>query len=260
MRIAVALVLLGLLAPGPAHAQRPEGEPPATFTSDRPGFANTPGVAARGRLTTELGLALVLAEQETELFLPTLSLRTGLFEFLEARVLALGGRARFPSDGGDRWGVGDVIVGFKIGGPLDDVVALSSVWSVRLPTGSDGFRALGTELRADLNVAWAFWGPLSLTPNAVVEVLVEDDAGGARRRVVALLGSLKLSWQLLPVLGLFVQSFARYEEAADDVRVQVGGGIFWMAAPNWQLDAEFNSRVTDQGSLAILSLGTTVLW
>ena len=80
-------LLLSLLLWAPSAAAQ-DGEPPPSFTSDRPGFANTTGIAARGHLTTELGVQAMIDESSTLGELPRLSLRAGVFEWLELRLMA----------------------------------------------------------------------------------------------------------------------------------------------------------------------------
>ncbi|MEQ9079513.1 MAG: transporter [Sandaracinaceae bacterium] len=246
------------LLPAWASAQDSGGELPATFTSDRPGFANTTGIAAQGRLSTELGVSAAFGDTP-EASLPLLSMRFGVFHWLEARVRGPNAVGRFP-DTGDRYGVDDPSIGFKIGGQLHDTLAVSSVWEVSLPLGTDGFGSREAGWFADLNIDWSFWGPLTLTPNAVAHVRVTvDETTGETVRYFEGGGSLKFTWQLLDVLGAFVQGYAIASERAD-IAIQVGGGLMWMVAPNVQVDAQFNAGVTDASEPPTAGMGTTILW
>lgn len=256
LRLLVPCVLLAF-ASG-ARAQD-DGMLPATFSSDRPGFANTTRVAARERLTTELGVSASFEDGEQRGRLPNLSLRTGLFDWLELRVRGPNGIGVFDATG-DRFGVGDPFVGFKIGGPLDETVLISSVWEVSLPIGTDGFGSPEAEWRADVQLAWNFWGPLWIVPNAVASVRADaDETTGETLRYFEGGGSLKFVWQIIDVLGMYVQSYALVS-ARSDWRVQVGGGLYWLITPHVQVDASFDSRVTDQGDAPTAAIGATVLW
>lgn len=256
------LVLSCLLAiPTPALAQEnatEEGELPASFSSDRPGFANTTGIAARARLTTEGGVSATFGDPAFTGALPNLSIRTGVFDFLELRVRGPSGIAIF--DGRPTMGLSDPIVGFKIGGRLHESVSMSSVIEVSLPIATDGFGAPEATYRADLNLDWRVWGPITITPNFVASVLAEaDPVDGSTARFFEGGGSLKVTWQVIDVLYLFVQSYVLRSERSD-WRAQVGGGLGWMAAPNVQVDASFDAAVTEQGDPPTAGIGTTILW
>ncbi len=254
-RVAIIACSIALCCPAVAAAQ--EGALPPTFTSDRPGFANTTGVAAREHLTTELGVGASFGDVPGG-SLPNLSLRAGLFEWLELRVRGPNGAGIFGA-GGATFGLSDPVVGFKAGGRLADNLAISIDWEVSLPLGTGGFGAPEATFFADLNVDWSFWGPLTLTPNLVASVLATTDAAGETVRLFEGGGSLKLSWQIIEVLGVYVQSYVLKSETSD-WRVQVGGGLYWMVAPNVQVDASFDAGVTVQGDPPTAGLGATVLF
>ena len=126
--------------------------------------------------------------------------------------------------------------------------------------GTDGLRAPAPNYWADLNVDWAVGGPLTLTPNAVVVSRsdVDDDTGETTRRLGGA-ASIKLSWQIFPSIGTYVQSYAWFDER-DAATVQLGGGVMWMVAPRVQLDASFDAGLTDPGDAPTVGAGTTVLW
>lgn len=248
---------LVLLAPSGATAQQ-EGVLPPTLTSDRTGFANTTGVAARGHLTTEFGVEASLGEIPEGSF-PNLSMRIGLFDWLEARVRGPQGLGVFEG-AGPRFGVGDPWVGFKLGGRPAESLAMSVDWELSIPIATDGFGAPEATFFADLNVDWNFWGPLTLSPNLVASILADTDP-------ITLLtvryfeggGSLKFTWQVLDLLGLYVQGYVLKSESSD-WRVQVGGGLLWMVAPDAQIDASFDAGVTTEGAPPTAAIGATILW
>jgi hypothetical protein len=259
---------LSLLALAPTARAQDVSDLPATFTSDRPGFANTSGVAARGRLTTELGVSAGFDDDTQVGVLPNLSMRVGVFDWLELRVRGPNAVGVFGALG-DTFGIDDPVVGFKIGGPLHETLSISSVWEVSAPLGTDGFGAPEATWRADIQADWNFWGPLTLTPNAVASVQAGvDPLSGETARFFEGGVSLKLTWAILDVLAVFVQSYVLAAEdvpaaqvlALDEWRVQVGGGLMWMVAPNVQVDASFDTRVTDQGVPPTPAIGTTILW
>lgn len=246
-------------------ARAQEGELPATFSSDRPGFANTTAIAARARLTTELGASVEIGDDPV-LRLPHLSLRAGLFDWLEARVRGpnvvglFGDVDGMPGADDPSFGLDDPIVGIKIGGRLAETVAMSSVLEVSIPLASDGFGSPEATWRADAQLDWRFWGPLTITPNGFATVLATLDAAGQTERYVEGGGSLKLTWQAIDVLAFFVQSYVIASERAD-LRVAVGGGVTWMVAPNVQVDAFFDAGVTDGDTIPpTAGAGTTILW
>lgn len=258
-RLLRCALLLALVAFAPGVRAQDDGMLPATFSSDRPGFANTTGVAPRGRLITELGIGASFDDDTQRGELPYLSLRAGLFDWLEARVRSPNGVGLFEPTG-NTFGVGDPLVGFKIGGPLHETLAISSVWEVSLPIGTDPFTSPEAEWRADLQADWRFWGPLSLTPNAVASVRADvDQTTGETVRFFEGGGSLKFTWAILDVLAVYVQSYALVSELSD-WRVHVGGGLTWRIIPQVQVDASFDSRVTDQGDPPTARIGTTILW
>lgn len=234
---------------------------PPTFTSDRPGFANTTGIAAREHMTTEIGVGASFDDRSTGSF-PNLSMRVGLFEWLELRVRGPNGIGRF-SGGGAELGIGDPVLGFKAGGGLADSLSISTTWEVSIPLATDSstdcsFGSPEATFLADLNLDWTFFGPLTLTPNLVARVLAEIVTGETVRQFEGG-GSLKLTWQVIDVLGLYVQSYVLKSETTD-WRVQVGGGLMWMAAPNVQVDASFDAGVTQEGDPPTAGIGTTILW
>ena len=252
-------LFLVLLAPASAAAQD-EGVLPPGFSSDRPGFANTSAVAAREHLTTEIGVVGAFEDPVSSGVFPNLSMRVGLFEWLEARVRGPFG-VMLVDDGDATFGLADPWLGFKVGGRLADSLSVSSVFEVSIPIGTDGFGAPEALFFADLNVDWSFWGPLTLTPNAVASVIFTDPdpvTGEVRRQFEGGF-SLKLTWQIIDVVGVYVQSYVLASETSD-WRVQVGGGLMWMVAPNVQVDASFDIGVTEQGDPPTAGLGTTILW
>lgn len=118
----------------------------------------------------------------------------------------------------------------------------------------------GATFFTDLNLEWAFWGPLTIVANLIATVLAEvDPPTGDTVRQFEGGGSLLFGWQVIDVLGLFVQSYVLKSETSD-WRVQVGGGVTWMVAPNVQIDVSFDVGVTDEGDLPTVGLGTTILW
>lgn len=252
-----AVLALASWCCGSASAQH-EGELPATFSSNRPGFANSTQVAAVARLTTELGVTAAFAETP-EGALPDLLLRAGVLPWLELRVSAPTAVLVFSSPDAEL-GVRDPSVGFMIGGALHETVSVSSAWDVSLPLASDGFGAPEATFRADVNLDWRFFGPLTLTPNLVAAVLVDRaPVTGQTRRFFEGGGSLKLTWQVIDLVGLYAQSYALKSEHTD-WRVAVGGGVFLRLAPNVQMDASFDASVTEQGIPPTARLGTTVLF
>lgn len=245
-----------LLMPTAVSAQ--EGALPPTFTSDRPGFANTTGVAAREHLTTEMGVSASFGDVP-EGSVPNLSLRVGLLDWLEARVRGPNGIGVFES-GGARFGLADPVVGFKAGGRLAESLAISIDWEVSLPIATDGFGSPEATFFADFNLDWSFWGPLTLTPNLVASVLADlDPTSGETVRIFEGGGSLKLTWQIIEVLGVYLQSYVLKSEVSD-WRVHLGGGLMWMVAPNIQVDASFDAALTEQGDPPTAGVGTTILF
>src|SRR5690606_19943209 len=123
----------------------------------------------------------------------------GIFDWLEARVRGPDAVAVFEQPEA-AFGLGDPSAGFKIGGLLAEHVAMSSVWEVSIPIGTDGFSREEAELRADVQLDWRFFGPLTITPNAFAAVRAEIDApSSALVRYVEAGGSLKLTWQIIDV-------------------------------------------------------------
>ena len=209
-------------------------------------------------MTVELGVSGSFADASSG-SLPNLSLRAGLFGWLEARVRGPNAVGLFGA-GGAAFGVADPTVGFKAGGRLADSLTISLDWEVSLPLATDGFGSPEATFFADLNLDWAFFGPLTLTPNLVASILSETDlVTGESIRQFEGGGSLKLTWQVLEVFGLYVQSYVLKSETSD-WRVQIGGGLFWMVAPNVQVDASFDAAVTEQGDAPTAGIGTTVLF
>lgn len=250
-------------ATAPAVAQD-EGELPATFTSDRPGYAFTDAVATVGRLTTEMGLAASFGVRDGEPMqgvLGNLNLRFGVYDWLELRLRGPNVVGVFPPDSGAYYGVSDMVAGFKVGGRPHETVGISSVWELSVPIGTDGFGAPEAQWHADVQLTWNFWGPLSVTPNAVAEIITEgvDPVSGETVRIFEGAFSLKVSWQIIDVVTVFVQSFVEKSETSD-WRAHVGGGVIWMVLPNLQVDATFDSRVTEQGDDPVVNAGTTILW
>lgn len=253
----LVLGLVLLAAPGSVRAQA-DGELPAAFSSDRPGFAETTGVAPRGRLITELGVVVAI-DDPVEVALPRLSLRAGVFDWLELRAWSPDGIGIFGQPD-PTFGLTDPQVGFKIGGVLADGVAASTVWEASLPLGTTGFGEPEAGLRASLQVDWRFFGPLILTPNVVGVVRAATDVTSSETvRFFEGGGSLKLTWEILDVLAVFVQSFVLASDRYD-VRVAVGGGVYWRVAPNAQVDASFDAGVTDGAIPPTVRAGTTILW
>lgn len=251
-----ATLLLAL--PANAAAQE-EGVLPPAFSSDRPGFANSTAVAARDHLTAEMGIGAVFDEAAPSGALPDLSLRVGVLQWLELRVRGPSAVGVFSS-GGDRFGMGDPRVGFKLAGSPAESLALSSVWEATLPLGTDGFGAPEAHFSADLTADWSFWGPLMLTPNAVAAMVTDVDPMTLETvRIFEGAVSLKVTWQILDVLGAYVQSYAIASERSP-WRVQVGAGLWWMVAANVQVDASFDMGVTDQSDPPSVGVGTTFLF
>jgi hypothetical protein len=251
------VLLFALFAARPALAQDVEGELPAAFTSDRPGFAPSAHVAARERITTELG-ASVLIDDPIELRLPRLTLRAGLFGWLELRATTPDAIGRFAGDAS--FGVGDARAGFKIGGLVHESVSISTVWEASFPTATDGFGREEVELYAQASLEWRIWGPLSLLPHVFGSVLAITDDMGQTARVFEGGGSLRFTWRIIDVLFVFVEGFVIASEV-DDLRGGVGGGVAWLVLPNVQLDASFRTGVTDAlDPPPIVNAGVTVLW
>lgn len=254
----ILLVASVALVAAPAAAQDEQGQLPPAFSSDRPGFANSTRVAARGHLTTELGVDVQI-DDTTVVDLPNLWFRTGILEWLEARVRVPNAIGLFDGTGAT-FGVDDPVVGFKIGGAVADTVSISSDWEISLPVGMDGFGASEPELHAEAQLKWTIFGPLSIVPNAVADVrVVEDPTTGELVRYFRGGGSLQVAWQIIDVLTVFVQSVVLGSDRLP-LSVMVGGGVAAMVMPIWQIDASFNTGVLEQDMPPTVSAGTTVLF
>jgi hypothetical protein len=243
------------MIPALAAAQE-EGELPAEFSSDRPGFALATAVAPTGRLITEMG-AVVDIDEPVSLRLPSLSLRAGVFEWLELRARGPDAIVLFEDDA--RAGVADPFVGFKLGGLVHEQVSISAAFEASLPLATDGFGAPEAEIFASAQLEWRFWGPLSLTPNAVLWVRAEEEAAGDVARYVEGGGSLKLTWAIIDVVRVFAHGYVVASERRD-LRAAVGAAVTWLVLPNVQLDAWFDVVVTGPEIPAAVGAGTTVLW
>ncbi len=258
--LAGALLASALLAASGSATAQEQGQLPAAFTSDRPGFANTTQTAAVAHLTTEMGLTAVLIDPRVGA-LPNARLRVGALEWLEARLILPSAVGYFGA-GGPIFGLSDMVVGFKAGSALADTVDIATVWDFSMPTATDGadFGAPEVEVTGEVILDWAFWGPLTFTPQAIFTIVADEDpmTGETVRSFVGSF-SVRFTWQIIDELGVFVQSYATAGETVP-WGVHAGGGVFWQALANWQLDAFFDTRVTDEGDPPTLRAGTTILW
>lgn len=254
----ILTVALLLLTPLQAAAQT-EGQLPPEFTSDRPGFANTTQTAAVGHLTTELGIDAFLGDEMSGA-LPNARLRTGVLEWLELRLILPSAIGNFGT-GGPNYGLGDMSVGFKAGSALHDTVDIATNWDFSLPTATTGFGAPEVQVTGEVILDWNFWGPLTLTSQAIFTIQAAEDPMMPDETVRSFVGafSLRVTWQIIDEVGAFVQSYASAGENVD-WGVHVGGGVYWLILPNWQIDAFFDSRVTENGDDPTLRVGTTLLW
>lgn len=230
----------------------------AGFTSDRPGFSSATGIAAQQRITTELGAAANFDQTSRDFSLPNLSIRTGVLDWLELRVRGPSAVFFFPDVGPDLAGLNDPFVGFKIGGVVHRTVAMSTVWEVSIPVGTDRFSANESNFFADFNLDWNFWAPMTLTFNSVLQIVSIPTTTGTAR-IFDGGASLAVSFQIIDAVGVFAQSYALASELSGP-RVQIGGGVVVLPLPFWQLDVEFNAGVSDEGDPPQLLAGTTVLW
>lgn len=251
-------VAVGLTLPAAARAQT-EGQLPAELTSDRPGFANTTQTAAVAHLTTEFGLTAQL-DDDAEGTIPNARLRAGVLDWLELRLILPSIVGDF-GPGGPNYGLGDMRLGFKAGSALHDTVDIATNWAFSMPTATTGFGAPEVEVTGEVILDWHFWGPLTLTPQAIftIEADVDPMMPDETRRAFVGAFSLRVTWQIIDELGVFAQSYAKAGEDVD-WGVHVGGGVFWLVLPNWQVDAFFDSRVTENGDPPLLQAGTTLLW
>lgn len=257
-RLFALLTALTVLAGGrPAEAQGPDGG--AELSSDRPTFASTTATSPAGRLTTELGVAATF-DTPIGLTLPNASLRLGALPWLEVRLGGMDAVFSFDDTVGTDFGISNLRLGTKFGGSPIDGLAIASVIEVRLPTATDGFGAPEAVPSIELVIDYAVTSWMTVTANAIARVRATyDETVMDTVRFAA--GLAGLAFMVTPTdrLSVFIQSYVKSTER-DDLSVVLGGGLTYLVLPRMQIDAGFDSRVTDNGQPPTVNVGTTFLY
>lgn len=232
------------------------------FSSDRPGFANTTGIAPKLGLITEFGLDTAPFEDAPFVSFPSASFRLGLMEGLELRWRApqlVFARAQ-DKNGKPHYTVNlaDPVLGFKVGTQLHRVVALSSTSEVSLPLGTGGMEAARAGWSTDLNVDFYVAPRFTLTPNTV---LASEWTGGVNQggRRMALAVSLAGFFQVSPKLSAFTLLYSQFRNRQPRNLV-LGMGTAWRLRQFAQLDASVYLPVVKGSESVTLGVGATIYW
>ncbi|MBW2461181.1 MAG: transporter [Deltaproteobacteria bacterium] len=255
--LAVLAVLAVLVTGRPAKAQGPDGG--AELTSDRPTFASTTGTSPAGRLTTELGVAVTFADNLV-LDLPNASLRLGALPWLEVRLGGMNAVFRFDDTAGTDFGIETLRVGTKLGGSPIPGLAIATILEIRLPTATDGFGAPEAVPSFELIIDYALTNWLTVTANGTGRVRATyDDVTMETERFPAGLAGLAFMAATTDRLSLYMQGYVKSTDR-HETAVVVGGGLTYLVLPRMQIDAGFDSRVTDTGPAPTVRAGTTFLY
>lgn len=221
------------------------------FNPDRPGFADSTGVAPKGHVITEGGATFFAPAKQERVTVPDLLVRMGLTERLEARLLLpTYNRATFDSSD-TVTGFGDAGIGAKFAfeaGPM----AFGLVGTLTLPTGSDNYTAdtvngvLGLNFGTPLNDRMSLGGVVGvdLTKNG-------DD------RVLGTFGSLSVGLGF-DSAGLYVEAVAVRPDGGPVSKSANLGGTYALSA-SAQIDASFTLGLEDESHSGI-NVGTSWLW
>jgi hypothetical protein len=201
-----SVLLALLLASATARAQ--------PFSSDRPGFANTPEAIPVGAVQVEAGATALASERYR---LPDALLRAGLTGASELRVLA-------PSvaDGG---GLTDAEVGFKAELPSRSRVRTALLAAVSFDVQDPRATGIGAALAAS--------APLSTTPWSLA---VQGGATSSHASNVMLTGAVSIGRPLDEQVSTYVEAFLA-DGTDDEAGLALQHGYALLIAPTMQLDA-----------------------
>lgn len=237
MTIKWVIWVLGCCLQGGLLFGQSEGE----FMPDRPGVADTPYPAEKGRIHLEAGLDWFEANSQREYHLPLLWVRFGLTKWLELRladqaVMGTGERSK------SNFGIDSPIIGLKARLWQNEhaAIALMGHTSVQRE-GSTRF------LQSDVGLtAMHEWGGWSLNEHVWL-------AGAKGILVTNWAVCLGRSWGNF---GPFVEYFGARDQGGASSGLD--GGVAWQVAPNTVLDASAGylcgQRWRNQGWFASLGI------
>lgn len=239
MQAALLIALAAVTAEG--------DEPVLELASDRPGFSYATGTTPAGRWTTELGFRGVFGD-DTTFDLPVAAVRLGLASFLELQV---GLPAVTYAPGGPD-GLGDILLGAKVGHAPTDWTSYSFVGLISLPVGDDGFGDESWQVIGSGNLELYFLTGGWVALNAQVDTFTGEDGDNE----VAVTPSFAFGWTLFDATNPFVQTFVRFSDG--QTSPFFGGGIAHLITPRLQVDVSMDYDV--DASAAVVETGVAVLW
>lgn len=244
------LATLCTLLLSPAGALLGQESAPSPIVTDRPGILFSSLTVDRGVFQAELGLPSVTLDESggTEVRSATAAalLRYGLGGGWELRLGApLYTETRIET-GGTRstgHGYGDVEVGAKwhLVDNRGRKPSLALIPSVILPTGQDGFSAEDPVYQLNAMAEWTLangWGIGALVG------LLNGPAGGGRydQGTFALAAGRSLPSPAWSAYGELAYVATGLDGASDSAFA--GGGVKYLASPNFQLDLSFDRGLT----------------
>jgi hypothetical protein len=242
---------LAIAAFGGATA-RAEDEVP--FAPDRPRFADSTETVPAGRVQLELGARGSFEDGATIVTGPSILLRAGLSDFLEARVSAPDITLGIPADGETRAGITDMILGLKIAGGSGAFTA-SVLPFASFPTGSSDASTGGIDAGAGFNFQLNATGAFAIGWNAIIAFAGVE---GRPRRILDFGAGLSAGYGFTERFGAFVEGYIQYTDGGD-VSPSAAGGVTYLISKTVQLDLSGGTGLTGQAEGPYAVTGVALL-
>lgn len=231
-----------------------EEVPVLTISPDRPGFADSTETVPPGHANIELG---VRADFDDTLAFtaPSILLRVGISDFVEARVSAPDVQLALPSGGDPIAGISDLVLGLKAAGGVGEVFSVSAVPYLSFPTGSPEASSGLVEGGLGLNFQLSPFDDFAIGWNIIGAFVASNTL---EKRVLATAGGLSFGYQFTDAFGAFVEGYVQYEDEGE-VRPSAAGGVTYLVTPRFQIDLSGGSGLTSDSESPYAILGIAAL-
>jgi len=237
---AIGLVVTG--APGPATADQPDDEDSSSaeqlpFSTDRPGFSEGSSTVPKKHLMIEGGAEAGLGSNISTVRPVSVLGRYGIADIAELRLGFTPASLAIPSEGSTQTtALSDVTFSGRVAGSITDKLNLGV-----LPYGSVGALVDDPSFSAGVigTASYSLSNTVGLAANvgaAAVPVLDEHEA--------ELSGSLVASFSLPAGFGTYIEGYT-ISTLPNDPQLFANGGVTYLVAPNFQLDAYVDTDVPD---------------
>jgi hypothetical protein len=229
--------------------------PVLTISPDRPRFADSTQTVPPGHAQIELGVRADF-DDAPAFTAPSILVRVGVTDFIEARVSTPDLQLTLPSGGDPVLGVSDMVLGVKIAGSVGHVFSVSAVPYLLFPTGSPETSSGIVEGGAGLNFQVVPFDDFSIGWNVIGAFVASNTLD---KRLLSMAAGLSFGYAFTESFGAFAESYVQYQDGGKG-QPSVAGGLTFLPTPRVQIDLSGGSGLTDEAESPYAIVGVAALF